>query len=115
MGNVGVHSDGSVRLLIHHFSRAWEGRLRCDLWNSDLPLRTDNGLLASAEGITAFRSCARSSKPVSPDGRRLTMSSSRWPRALVRALGHGDFLWSAVASAARHRFGFTDQCLSSFI
>src|SRR6266568_5528490 len=80
VGNVCVLADGSQRILVHHFPRACEGRRRWDLWSSDLLLRTDNGLLAPAKGITTFRSCARSSKRVSRGGRLLAMSSGRWPR-----------------------------------
>src|SRR5437762_13399773 len=97
MGNRRVLSDGSVRILVHHLSRACEGDPRSDLWSSYLLLRIDDGLLAPAEGITTFRSCARSSKRVSTGGRRLTVSSSRWPRAAVPALAPGAF-WLATRS-----------------
>src|SRR5882672_10655794 len=73
MGNVCVHSDGSVRILVHHFSRACEDHRRWDLWSSDLLLRTDNGLLAPAKRITTFRSSAQSSQQFSTGGRPLTM------------------------------------------
>src|SRR4029079_7778759 len=76
--SVCVISAVSVRILVHHLSRACEGRRRRDLWSSHLLLRTDNGLLAPAKWITTLRSCARSSERVSTGGCCLTMSSSRW-------------------------------------
>src|SRR5207253_1220458 len=49
-----VHPDGSVRILVHHLSRACEGHARSGLWTSHLLFRADHGLLAPAEGITTF-------------------------------------------------------------
>src|SRR5207245_8255601 len=91
VGNVCVIADGSQRILVHHFPRACEGRRRWDLWSSDLLLRTDNGLLAPVKGITTFRSCARLSQRPRTGGRRLTLSSSRSPRAEVRSLRSRSF------------------------
>src|SRR5439155_9920230 len=80
MGNVCVLSDGSKRILVHHFSRACQGHRRWDLWSSDLLLRTDHGLLASAEGTATFRSCAQSSQRARIGGPRRAM-----PLAFTRA------------------------------
>src|SRR5438445_10278940 len=58
LGSGGVVSDGSVRIRLHHLSRACDGCSRTDLRRSDLLIRTDNGRVASGEG-TAALSCLR--------------------------------------------------------
>ena len=46
---------GRAAFFAHHLFRACESSL-WDLWRSYLPVRTDNGLVAPAEGTTTFRS-----------------------------------------------------------
>jgi len=50
-GNVGVVSDGSKRVVAHHFSRACEGRQRFDLWSSYLLLRMTMGFWLLLKGL----------------------------------------------------------------
>src|SRR5260221_13153396 len=95
MGNVGVRTDGSVRLRVHHFSRADEGRPSWDLWSSDLLVRTDDGLLASAEGITTFRSRTESTQRAS--GRCLAWEGVDMTRTTnARIAGFTDLFYAAI-------------------